>query len=131
MFFFGVFGVSTREKEIREISNKICKKCGAMTAYKMIKTYNVFHIFFIPIIKWGEKYFLKSRCCDTIFEISGELGRELEQDEKVHIDDNELREIYSNYNNEFYNKKEIRCRNCGSEVDSSFKYCPNCGEKLG
>lgn len=130
MFFFGIFGVSSKEKEVRDIRNKICKKCNSMTTYKLIKTYNIFHIFFIPIIKWGEKYYLKSRCCATIFEIAEEVGKRLEQGEDVHIQDSQIREIYSNHEDNFYGDGEISCRGCGSRVKSSFKYCPNCGEKL-
>ncbi|QGU94180.1 zinc-ribbon domain-containing protein [Clostridium bovifaecis] len=130
MFFLGVFGISNREKEIRDISNIICKKCNSMTTYKMIKTYNIFHIFFIPIIKWKERYYLKSRCCGTIFEVPEEVGKRLEQGENEYIEDSQLHEVYSNYREKFYDDDQISCRRCGNRVKSAFTYCPNCGEKL-
>ncbi|MBE6056616.1 zinc ribbon domain-containing protein, partial [Clostridium sp.] len=72
MFFFGIFGINTKQEEIEDFENLVCKKCGILSRYTVIKTYNVFHFFFIPLIKWGEKYYLKSRCCNTIYAISKE-----------------------------------------------------------
>lgn len=130
MFFFGILGISSKEKELRDINNIICKKCSSMTTYKLIKVYNVFHIFFIPIIRWGEKYYLKSRCCGTIFEVSKELCKRLETEKDINIKDENINEVYSGCEEEFYNQYQITCNKCGNRADSSFKYCPYCGEKL-
>ncbi|SEF39839.1 zinc-ribbon family protein [Caloramator fervidus] len=123
MFFIGIFGIEPKEEEVKDINNIICKKCGRISSYKLIKQYNVFHFFFIPIYKWNKKYYLISRCCETIFEISTEYGQRLEKEDDIVINDYELHEITFNY---WYKK----CPNCLREVDVSYNYCPYCGEKI-
>lgn len=128
MFFFGVFGIENREKEIGDIKNVICKSCGSLTSYNLIKVYYVFHIFFIPVIKWGERYYLKSRCCNAVFEITKELGKKLERDSSVPFDNSDMSEMYSEGSS--MKCGTITCRNCGRQVDSSYEYCPYCGTKM-
>ncbi|MCR1934300.1 zinc ribbon domain-containing protein [Clostridium tepidum] len=125
MFFFGIFGINTRQKEIEEFQNLICKKCGNLSRYTVIKTYNIFHFFFIPLIKWGEKYYLKSRCCNTIYVISKEDLDRIREGED--INNIYLKEIYMGNSN---TNDIIICNECGKEVDSSFNFCPHCGQKL-
>lgn len=124
MFFLGIFGIETRKKELRSIQNVVCKSCGMFTVYILIKTYNVFHFFFIPFFKWGEKYYVKSRCCGTIYEIPFDAGKRLEQGENMSFDNMEMREVYSGSSSEGRN---IHCEACGRIIDSSFTYCPYCG----
>ncbi|NFV13539.1 zinc ribbon domain-containing protein [Clostridium sp. FAM 1755] len=126
MFFFGIFGINTKQEEIEDFENLVCKKCGILSRYTVIKTYNVFHFFFLPLIKWGEKYYLKSRCCNTIYAISKEnLDRVKVERSFNNID---LEEIYTESSSD--NNDTMICSNCGRAINCSFKYCPHCGEKL-
>ncbi|MCR1972532.1 zinc ribbon domain-containing protein [Clostridium sporogenes] len=126
MFFFGIFGINTKQEEIEDFENLVCKKCGILSRYTVMKTYNVFHFFFIPLIKWGEKYYLKSRCCNTIYVISKEnLDRVKVERSFNNID---LEEIYTESSSD--NNDTMICSNCGRAINCSFKYCPHCGEKL-
>ncbi len=125
MFFFGIFGINTKQEEIEDLQNLICKKCGNLSRYTVIKNYNVFHFFFIPIIKWGEKYYLKSRCCNTIYVISKEDLDRVRKEEN--LNNIHLKEIYTGNSSD---NNIIICSECGKEIDSSFKYCPHCGQKL-
>lgn len=123
MFFIGVFGIETKQEEIKDIQNVICKGCGSLTSYRLIKTYNLFHFFFIPIIKWSKRYFLISRCCNSAFEILSEKGEQLERGMDIPLNDDDLKPLYNDYS---YNL----CPNCKREVDLSFMYCPFCGTRL-
>lgn len=125
MFFIGIFGIDTKQEEIRDVQNVICKACGLLTSYKLIKTYNLFHFFFIPFIKWNKRYYVISRCCNQVFELSVQKGQELEKGNDVFINDEDLKPLYNEYNYG-YNI----CPNCKREVDLSFSYCPFCGVKL-
>jgi hypothetical protein len=125
MFFFGIFGLQSKQKEIRDINNITCKKCGRISAYKLIKSFSYFHIFFIPIFKWGTKYFLVARCCNSVFQISEEKGTFLEKGEDLPINDEDLTLVY----NKGYGS-EIVCPKCGGIVDSQYSFCPHCGQKL-
>lgn len=126
MFFFGVFGIETKQEELGELENIVCKKCGSLSRYTIIKTYNVFHVFFIPFIRWGEKYYLKSRCCKTIYAVTKEDLEKVK--EEKNINNIYLEELYSE--NSYYGYNTIICNNCGKEVEGSFKYCPHCGKKI-
>lgn len=123
MFFIG--GIEERKKSIKFIQNIVCKACGSMSSYELIKVYTVFHFFFIPIFKWNKRYYLISRCCNSVFQISLEIGEGLEKGQEINIQDSDLKEVYNEYNS-----REIICSNCKNSVDSSFQYCPHCGEKL-
>ncbi|KAJ53334.1 hypothetical protein BD780_003280 [Clostridium tetanomorphum] len=125
MFFFGIFGIEERKKSIKFIQNIICKACGSMSTYELIKVYTIFHFFLIPIFKWNKRYFLISRCCNSVFQIPVELGQEIENGKNVNVPEHSLREVYNNSNS-----GEIVCYNCKSTVDRAFQYCPHCGSKL-
>ena len=126
MFFFGIFGINTKQEEIEDFENLVCKKCGILSRYTVIKTYNVFHFFFIPLIKWGEKYYLKSRCCNTIYAISKENLDRVKVERS--FNNIHLEEIYTESSSD--NNDTMICSNCGRSINCSFKYCPHCGEKL-
>lgn len=128
MFFFGIFGVESKEKEIRYIQNVICKACGSMTTYRLIKVYNFFHFFFIPLFRWGETYYIEARCCGAIFEVSKEKGKELESGKDVPLTDEDLR--YVNSNNYANVNGETICQGCRRSVNNSYSYCPYCGRKM-
>lgn len=130
MFIFGVFGVGTKEKEIKDVQNIVCKKCGSMSTYKLSKLYNYFHIFFIPVFKWGDKYYLRSRCCNSVFELNKEVGNSIENGEYKGINDEDMIELYSERNNYGGAVNDVKCASCSRIVDSSYVYCPHCGEKL-
>lgn len=124
MFF--IFGIENKEKVIKTIRNIICKGCGQMSSYELLFTYNFLHLFFIPIFKWNKKYYLRARCCNSIFEISKVTFDKIndQQGEEININDYELKEKYNP------NNGTVICSSCGRRVDSSFEYCPYCGGKL-
>lgn len=125
MFFIGIFGVENKEKEIKDINNVTCKNCGRMTVYKLVKSYNEFHFFFIPIIKWNTKYYVIARCCNSVYEIPAEKGRKIEDGISVPIYDGDMIPIYV-----YDNSKESHCPFCRKEVDKTFQFCPHCGGKI-
>lgn len=118
MFFFGIFGTQNKTRLIKEFSNVICK-CGRLSRIALIEEYMYFHFFFIPIFKWGRKYYAEARCCGRIFEVPPDYADELMKSETIDI--NRLREIESPYK---------ICPSCGRYVDSNFRYCPYCGSSL-
>jgi RNA polymerase subunit RPABC4/transcription elongation factor Spt4 len=123
LFFIGVFGIESKEKEIREIQNKVCKSCGKLTSYRLVKTYNYFHFFFIPTFRWSTRYYLIARCCRAVFEIPPELGRELEGGRDVPIRDEDLTRVGQSYGS-------TSCPSCGNPVEPGFAFCPHCGTKM-
>jgi len=126
MFFIGIMGIANKEKELRTIPNLICKACGRLTSYKLIKTYRYFQLFFIPVFKWNQRYVMVSECCGSIFELTKMQGQDLEQGRDSVLNNLNMTIVEDNAC-----KTNISCYNCGKSVESKFEFCPYCGAKLG
>ena len=122
MFF--VFGISTKEKDIDFVQTTVCTSCDSYGRLEVFMTYNYFSLFFIPIIKWNKKYYVRSTCCGSLYAIDNDLGRAIERGEKNKIEETELNPLNINHN------KERFCSNCGYNINNDFEYCPKCGRKL-
>lgn len=128
MFFIGVFGIENKEKEIKIINNFTCKSCNRLTIGRIIKHYEFFHFFFIPIFKWNEKYYVECGSCKKIFSISKEKGKSIEKGEDIELTYWDLNEINNDYGYD-YNINNV-CKNCGKVIDSEYRYCPYYGHEI-
>ncbi len=127
MFFIGIFGIDNKEKEIKIINNLCCKNCNISNEARLIKTFTFFHFFFIPLFKWNESYYVICNGCNSIFNISKEKGKSVENGEDIEITYWDLKEVNNNYGS-YYTVR--RCPICSREVENTFEYCPYCGEKI-
>ena len=128
MFFIGIFGIENKYKEIKVINNFTCKNCNRLTKGRVIKHFDFFHFFFIPIFKWNEKYYVECESCNNLFLISNEKGKMIEKGENIQLTYWDLHEVNNNYESD-YNVNNI-CNNCSKVVDSEYIYCPYCGHKI-
>ena len=124
MFFIGVFGMETKNKEIKRLSPMMCKHCRETVAFHLFKHYHQFHFFFIPLLKWKMNYYIVCESCQCIATIPIEKGKALQMGEAVELTlwDQDIIEEPSQI------KK--RCSNCQEVVDSTYQYCPHCGNHL-
>jgi len=122
MFFIGIFGIEHKEKVVKENKNFFCKECNLERKGRIIKSYDYFHFFFIPLFKWNISYYVICSNCNTIYELTVEKGKEIEKrnDDITYWD---IKQIYNT------NKVKV-CPECKYEYESEFNYCPNCGHKL-
>ncbi|MDZ4992108.1 zinc-ribbon domain-containing protein [Clostridium perfringens] len=129
MFFIGIFGVENKQKEIKELETIECKTCETGTRGVLVKSYEYFHIFFIPIFRWNEKYYVMCKRCNSIYEIPKEKGKGIENGVNLDIKFNDTVLIQEG---ERYGKNglERRCPNCGNILKEDYKYCPYCGKEL-
>ncbi|MBP3916568.1 MULTISPECIES: zinc ribbon domain-containing protein [unclassified Clostridium] len=127
MFFIGIFGIDNKIKEIKILTSFSCKNCNISNGAKLIKSYNFFHFFFIPLFKWNEEYYVICNGCKSSFSISKEKGKEIERGGDVEVTYWDLKEINNNYESYYIVK---RCSRCNREVEDNFEYCPYCGEKI-
>ena len=72
MFF--IFGVSPKRDKLDFNQNMVCLNCKRYGRYEVILEYTCFSLFFIPIFKWGKKYYVKSSCCGCVYSISNDIG---------------------------------------------------------
>lgn len=122
MFF--IFGISNKEKKFEFSQTRVCKTCGSFGRLEAFMTYSFFSLFFIPIIKWNKKYYVRSTCCGSLYTIDAEIGKAIRRGEDIKIEDKDLKPINIDNRNVRY------CENCNYKVENEFEYCPKCGEKL-
>ena len=124
MFFF-IFGIEDRQKDIRDFPNVICPDCGRYSSATFFEHHTYLHIFFIPTFRWNRRYFLKLRCCGTVYETDAAYAKELKTADT--IDFSRFTKI-SDGDSRFYDMFAT-CAHCGKSYDGSFSYCPYCGAK--
>ncbi len=121
MFF--MIGIAEGRKQFEQLISIICPHCGNASKAIVYMTYTYMSLFFIPIFKWNKEYYVEMPCCNTVYSLNEEKGKEIASGKDVVITSADLQEI--NYG--YYEK---RCCECGAVVDRSFDYCPRCGKKL-
>lgn len=119
MFF--IFGVNTKEKKVREWQ-MTCPECEQKATFTLYVRYSYFSLFFIPIIKWGYEFWVVNSCCNDVYTISKDLGKECmwDEDEPIRAKDLKLVQKTTRYH----------CKWCGAKLDRLSRYCPECGKEL-
>ena len=119
---FLIFGISHAEKRLDFDQAAVCPCCGRYGRYEVYMTYTVFSLFFIPLIRWGKRYYVKTACCHAISEIDRELGERIRKRQVGEIRESDL-------HFDCYGDRDAvkRCENCGYETGEDFSYCPKCG----
>lgn len=121
MFF--IMGISQSEKKLNFDQLVVCKCCSKYGHMEVFMTYTYFMFFFIPIFKWNKRYFVRMNCCNSVCEISTELGKSIEKGEVTSIDSDILN----------FGPKENsmrHCSFCGYTTNENFQFCPKCGKEL-
>lgn len=121
MFFIG--GIATGRKNLPFRQVLVCPKCGRLSSISVFMVYTYFSFFFIPLFRWGKKYYATSACCNTIFSIDPALGRALEQGESIELHPEELTIVGME------GAQNTHCPDCGYLLSPEFSYCPKCGKK--
>lgn len=122
MFF--IFGISSKEKEIDFTQTIVCSNCGAYGSLKVFMTYSYFSLFFIPIIRWNKKYYVRKTCCGSLYTIDSDLGKDIENGIVNKIQDKDLTALKVNHN------RRGVCSNCNNSLESNYEFCPKCGKKV-
>lgn len=122
MFF--IFGISNKQEELDFSQTLICKTCGAYGRLEAFMTYSYFSLFFIKILKWNKKYYIRNTCCGSIYKIDETLGKLIKRGESIKTEELDLEPINENYS------KIKRCKSCSYPIEDDFEYCPRCGAKL-
>ena len=124
MFF--MMGITDGRKELDYSQTEICSVCGCYGRYQVFMTYTVLSLFFIPCFKWNRHYYVRTSCCNTLYELDREVGRRIERGENVRILAEHLQKLGSGRRSYTDYK---RCLNCGYETTEDFVFCPKCGAR--
>ena len=131
MFFIG--GITQGQKQLQFNQLVVCGQCGAYGRYQVFMTYMCFSFFFIPIFKWGRRYYVQMSCCQSIYELDAEVGRRIARGESLEIQQSDLTLIKSGKTRSEWNEtwgSKKSCAGCGYETTENFEYCPKCGQRL-
>lgn len=121
MFF--IMGISQGQKRLNFDQVIVCGHCGKYGHLEVYLVYSYLSLFFIPVFKWGRRYFVKTTCCNTSVELDAELGRRIERGEVTSLPESIIPDTYQ------YRGKR-RCSACGYETEEDFQFCPKCGERF-
>lgn len=120
-----VWGIPTKQKKLEHNQMFICDRCGQYGRYEITMVYTCFTLFFIPIIKWGKKFFVKTTCCGTTYALDSEIGKSIARGNQVEIKPMHLQGVqgqrYKQYN---------RCEKCGYATPEEINFCPKCGNSM-
>lgn len=83
MFF--ICGINQEEKELGSFGPYICGACGSYGRYQVYITYMCLSLFFIPILKWSKRYYVRTSCCQSLYELDPEVGKQIQHGESVEI----------------------------------------------
>ena len=124
MFF--IMGISDGRKELDFSQMMICNLCGKYGRYQVFMTYTVLSLFFIPCCKWNKHYYVRTSCCNAVYELDPELGKRIAHGESVEL----LPEHLTRVGKDGFSHSFKRCNHCGYETSEDFEFCPKCGNQL-
>lgn len=134
---FLIFGINSERKEIGSLGPVICGVCGSYGRYQVYVTYMCLSLFFIPVLKWGKKYYVETSCCHSLYELDTQAGRRIWRGEQSEIRPEDLTLIrrgnggYGGAWQGQMNRNSSRfCPLCGYETVEDFEFCPKCGSRL-
>ncbi|MDF1495917.1 zinc ribbon domain-containing protein [Caproiciproducens sp. CPB-2] len=120
MFF--IIGVTSGAHDLglRRCGCLPCCSGGAMAAVTC--TFQQFTLFFIPLFRFGKRYFVTCPNCGTVYELAKDEGRRIEKDSAAEINPERMYVVQG--------ASRKTCPGCGCAVDPNSRYCPNCGARL-
>ena len=118
MFF--IMGISQKQKKLEFNQMSLCTCCDRYGQIEIMMTYSYLMLFFIPVFKWGKRYYAVMKCCQSSVEIDPKVGREIETGDRNELDVEYLRMMCHKSSNRI-------CGHCGARLEAEFDYCPKCG----
>lgn len=115
------------------------KDLGIIDGYNVFMVYESLIIFFIPVFKFGKRYYAQKN--SSTFEIDQETGKAIERGETVSLHFNDTSRVaeYTERANAGNSDTEQAdesisgkiCMRCGFKTfNETYSHCPMCGNKL-
>ena len=124
MFF--IMGVGPKQKQLSYNELFVCNDCGKYGRYEVFLTYMCFSLFFIPLIKWNKKYYVRANCCGQVYELDQEIGTAIARGKQIEIQPEHLQKVRG----QSYTADIKKCPDCGYETTENFRFCPKCGRQF-
>lgn len=120
MFF--IMGVSQGKKKLNFDQLIICGHCGRYAHLEVYIVYSYLSLFFIPVLKWGRRYYVRTTCCGMTVELEAEQGRQIARGEITSLPESIIPQTY-----EYHVPGHKHCSSCGFETEEDYQFCPKCG----
>ena len=75
----------------------VCGHCGSYGRYQVYMTYMCLSLFFIPCLKWNRQYYVQSTCCNTVYSLAPEIGKQIARGENIEILPEHLIQVQAGY----------------------------------
>ena len=138
MFF--IIGITPGRKALVYELMIRCPHCGKWERCQIQMTFTCLDFFFIPLIKWDKRYLLKMRCCNSVFELDGEIGKQIARKMEPEIEARHLtllkagttlrQEPEAPPSHKAYGEDTRVCPYCGEPLAQPAEACPQCGKAL-
>ncbi len=120
---FLIFGITNGANDLGVRKCEFFSCCASREVMAAVTcTFQQFTLFFIPLFRFGKRYFVSCPNCGTVYEIRKDEGKRLERDYAAEINPDALFIVQG------ANKKI--CPGCKCSVAPNCRYCPNCGASL-
>ncbi len=123
MFF--MMGIHDSQRRLDFTQTIICDGCGGYGRYEVFLTFTVLSLFFIPCFRWNRRFFVRTTCCNRMYELDPRTGQRIARGEAVEITPVDLKPLYQGGRHSYK-----RCQNCGFLTQEDFEFCPKCGCRL-
>jgi hypothetical protein len=124
MFF--IAGINSKSEQLDYYEPIMCSACTKYGRFEAFVEYRELSLFFIPIFRFGKKYYARTTCCNSLYLITNKekcLMMERGHGHNVFLKDKDLMLIQKG-------SAGRTCPNCHNQVSQEHNYCPNCGTKL-
>ena len=120
MFFIVGITSGTSELGMRRCASFPCCSHGGAAALTCV--YRQFTFFFLPLFRFGKRYFISCPDCGAVYEIERDEGKRVELDPQAEIDPGRIHRLAG--------RAARFCPNCGQRVNPDSRFCPFCGSRL-
>lgn len=125
MFF--IMGISQGQKQLDFDQLIVCGHCGKYGHLKVFMVYSYLSLFFIPVFKWGRRYYVQAGCCGAAVELDAETGKKIADGELTRLPEDI---IPADDHGVLNGSREKRCPSCGFVTEEDYSFCPKCGGPL-
>lgn len=119
MFF--IIGTNGKTVSLGAVSGS-CPRCGFHGSLSLCKTYEYFHLFFIPIFRFHVQYIATCPGCASVYLVEQAVGKAIERGERNSLSPADMTLLRGN--------SSAVCPRCGAQNPPGSAFCNRCGTSL-
>lgn len=82
---FLMMGINDGRKDLNFSQMLLCGHCGRYGNCQVFMTFTVLWLFFIPIARWNKHYYVQMSCCNVLYELDPQVGKQIARGKDVKI----------------------------------------------